>query len=160
MNIVNLWRQEIRGLLPCGFLKISREAGFLFVSDYPLRMEKAKEVHEKLAKAGFSVTVQKGMAYLDAGREKYEQAARKMPSFAAPEGKGNKHLLFLDRLLMQGKEENFALAGYVLRCTALGDEKGLLKLPLLIALQKRKKAPLSPLAGKVLLQYVNEKQEE
>lgn len=158
MNILNLWRQEIMALLPCGFLKISREPGFLFISDFPLRSAHASEVQAGLKNAGFSVQVQKGLAFMDAAPAKYARAARLLPIAAPPEREENRRLLFLARLLMQG-EEGYSLARYVLRCTALHDEAALQKLPGLIALAKRKKQPLSPLAGKILLQYLMEKEE-
>ncbi|MBQ6951180.1 MAG: hypothetical protein IJN44_06785 [Clostridia bacterium] len=158
MNIINLWRQEILALLPCGFLKISREQGFLFVSDFPLRIQDALYVQARLENAGFVVQLPKGMAFMDAGAEKYARAAAMLPLYVPKERAENRRLLFLARLLMAG-EEGYALARFVLRCTALHDEKALERLPGLIALAKRKKQPLSPLAGKILLQYLMEKEE-
>lgn len=159
MNIVNLWRQEIMALLPCGFLKISREQGFLFVSDFPLRVPEAQKVQALMESAGFTVQIRKGMAFMDAGAEKYARAAAEMPLYAPMETDENRRLLFLARLLTEG-EEGYSLARFVMRCTALHDEKALEKLPGLMALAKRKRQPLSPLAGKILLQYLMEKEEQ
>ena len=74
MHIGEKWRNEIKALLPCGFVRISRDGAFLFVSDYPKRAEAAYPIHEALTRAGFTVTVERGMAYLDGGREKYREA--------------------------------------------------------------------------------------
>lgn len=163
MHIGEKWRNEIKALLPCGFVRISRDGAFLFVSDYPKRAEAAFPIHEALTRAGFTVTVEGGMAYLDGGREKYREAD--MPLSAFPEmTEENARLLFAARLLTEKQvpfeSQPVQLIRHTLRGMMLEDEKLLLQLPGMIARQKRCKQPLAPAAGKLLLQYLQQKEEE
>lgn len=161
MNICEQWRQEIKALLPCGFLRISRDGGFLFVSDFPLHVEKPEAIIRALKGAGFTVTLREKIACLDAAEEKYAQAAAAMEMPPVCPMDRNPRLVFIARLLMGETEgECIPLIRFVMRCTALKDEKMLAKLPELLAVQKRKKEPLSPLAGKILLQYLAETEEK
>lgn len=160
MNICEQWRQEIKALLPCGFLRISREAGFLFVSDFPARVQETESVLEALNRAGYQVTFRGQTAFMDGTEEKYRQAAKEdFPAVPVREGDANSRLLYAARLMAdKGKDENFALCREVMRCTALKDDKALEKLPEQMAACLRKKEPLSALAGKVLLHYLNQKE--
>lgn len=159
MNICEQWRQEIKALFPCGFVKISREAGFLFVSDFLARAGDTDAALQALEAAGFRVVIRGQMAFLDAKAEKYAQAAgMDMPCETVAETEENRRLLYAARLLTEkGNGENFALAREVMRCTALKDDKTLEKLPEWMALCLRKKEPLSQLAGKILLQYLSQR---
>lgn len=161
MNIVEQWRQEIKALLPCGFLRISREAGFLFVTDFPARAQEKESILQALENAGFQVTVRNGMAFVDAKEAKYHQAAEtERPCVSVRETDANSRLLYAARLMMEkGRGENAGLCREVMRCTALKDEKALEKLPEQMALCLRKKEPLSALAGKILLDYLNQKED-
>lgn len=164
MHIGEKWRNEIKALLPCGFVRISREGAFLFVSDYPKRVEAAFPIHEALTRAGFTVTVEGGMAYLDGGWEKYREADR-LPLSAFPEmTEENARLLFAARLLTEMQvpfeSQPVQLIRHTLRGIMLEDEKVLMQLPGMIARQKRCKQPLAPAAGKLLLQYMQQKEEE
>lgn len=159
MHIGELWRNEIKALLPCGFVKISREGAFLFVSDYPKRTDDTEKVHAALEKAGFLVTLEKGMAYLDAAPEKYRQAWEEMKPLPLPVmTEENARLFYAARLLTEKAvsfdQQPLQLIRHVLRCTMLHDREGLGRLPGMIALQKRNKQPLSPMAGNILLQYL------
>lgn len=160
MNIAEQWRQEIKALLPCGFLRISREAGFLFVSDFPARTEERESILQALQMAGYCVIIRGQMAFMDGTEEKYRQAAEwKMPCCAVRKTDANMRLLYAARLMMEkGKDENFALCREVMRCVALKDDKALEKLPEQLALHLRKKEPLSSLAGSILLHYLNQKE--
>ena len=162
MNIFEQWRQEIKALLPCGFLRISREAGFLFASDFPAREKDHESILQALERAGFQVTLRRQMAFIDGMEEKYLQAAEEDFSCApVRETDANSRLLYAARLMMEkGKEENTALCREVMRCTALKDEKTLEKLPEQLALCLRKKEPLSLLAGKILRQYISQREEK
>lgn len=159
MNILAQWRQEIAGVLPEGFLRISREEEFLFVSDFPKRAGDAQSVCEALWKKGFRTEIRGGLAYMDGNADVYARADAALPPVMPRESTENRRLLFIARLLGQGQED-FTLARYVLRCLGLKDENGLMKLPGIIALRKRKKQPLSPLAGKILLHAIQEKEDQ
>lgn len=162
MNIAEQWRQEIKALLPCGFLRISREAGFLFVSDFPARVQETERILQALENAGFHVTLRGRMAFLDGTEEKYRKVSEtEIPGVSLRETDANSRLLYAARLLMEkGKDENFALCREVMRLTALKDDKGLEKLPEQLALFLRKNEPLSFLAGKILLQYISQREEK
>lgn len=164
MHIGEKWRNEIKALLPCGFVRISRDGAFLFVSDYPKRAEQPFAVHAALTRAGFAVTVAGGMAYLDGTREKYREAAHYFPA-ALPQMTASNARLFHAARLLTEKEVPFEaqplfLIRHTLRGILLEDEKTLAQLPAMIALQKRMKQPLSPVAGGMLLQYLQQKEEE
>lgn len=163
MHIGEKWRNEIKALLPCGFVRISRDGAFLFVSDYPKRAEAAFPIHEALTRAGFTVTVEGGTAYLDGGREKYREADMPLPVFPDMTEE-NARLLFAARLLTEKQvpfeSQPVQLIRHTLRGIMLEDEKLLLQLPGMIARQKRCKQPLAPAAGKLLLQYLQQKEEE
>lgn len=160
MNILREWQQAARGCIPAGFVKISREEEFLFVSDFLCRSSDPGAVQEALARAGFRVTIRGAVAYLDAEDALYRRAAE--GSFCPPlvaETEKNRRLLFAARLMMTGPEgEDVSLVRHVLRCTAMKDEKALEKLPEEIAVRKRKRQALSSLAGKILMQYLLEKE--
>lgn len=163
MNICEAWKNEIKALLPCGFVKISRDGAFLFVSDYPKRVETPFSVHEALTEAGFCVTVEKGMAYLDGSEQRYRAAEESVPLPPLPPmTEKNMRLMHAARLLLQeeesGEDRPLFLIRHVLRCCALKDEKGLERLHGMIAQRKREKKPLSPLAGKALLTYISEQE--
>ena len=162
MNICEQWRQEIKALFPCGFVRISRETGFLFVSDFPVRAENAGAIRQALENAGYQVTIRGQIAFIDGTEEKYRQAAAAEFSCAAvKETESNSRLLYAARLMMEkGQEENTALCREVMRLTALKDGKGLEKLPEKIALCLRKQEPLSKLAGKILLHDISQREEK
>lgn len=162
MNIAEQWRQEIKALLPCGFLRISREAGFLFVSDFPARAKEHESILRALENAGFQVTLRGRMAFVDGTEEKYRKAAEtELPGIPLRKVEADSRLLYAARLLMEkGKAENFALCREVMRLTALKDDKGLEKLPEQLALCLRKNEPLSLLAGKILRQYISQREEK
>lgn len=159
MNILALWRQEIEALLPCGFLKISRDGAFLFVSDYPLRAQDPFAVRRRVEEAGFLVLEKEGKAFLDASPARYARAAAQAQ--APPEIKTteeNRRLCFAARLLLASpvapESQSIPLIRHTLRCTALNDHAGLCRLPAMIAAHKRAHLPLAPLAGHVLLSYL------
>lgn len=161
MNICEAWKNEIKGLLPCGFVKISRDGGFLFVSDYPKRAENAFSLHRALVNAGFCVTVERGMAYLDGTLEKYRQAdAETGFPCLPPMTEENARLHHAARLLAaQGgpvQTDSLFLVRHILRCSALADDKGLSLVPGMVARMKREKAALPALAGKILDCYLSE----
>ncbi|MBQ4639865.1 MAG: hypothetical protein IJB69_05015 [Clostridia bacterium] len=162
MNICEAWKNEIRGLLPCGFVKISRDEGFLFVSDYPKRMENTLALHRALVNAGFSVTVERGMAYLDGTLEKYRQADAETDfPCPPPMTEENARLHHAAHLLAaQGgpvQTDSMFLVRHILRCSALADDKGLSLVPGMVARMKREKELLPALAGKILFCYLSKK---
>ncbi len=163
MGSVDAWKNEIRALLPRGFLRISRDSAFLFVSDYPKHLENTFALHAALAQAGFEVTVKEGVAFMDGGREKYARLVEAVPPVLQPcMTERNMHLLHLARVLMGDdvalESQDIALIRQVMRCTALRDEQGLMLLPRMMAERKRKKQPLAPVAGMLLWEYLNEKE--
>ena len=72
-----VWRQELQGLIPRGFLRRDQEEA-LFVSDYPRFGEEAA-VTANLLQAGYTVRLHKTLVYLDGGEEKYRRLIRETP---------------------------------------------------------------------------------
>lgn len=163
MHIGEQWRNEIKALLPCGFVRISRDGAFLFVSDYPKRAANPFFVHSALTRAGFTVVIEKGMAYLDGSREKYRETEALLLPHPPQITDQNARLFHAARLMTANKvpfdAQPLHLIRHTLRGILLEDEKALAQLPGMIARQKRLKRPLSPAAGMLLLQYLKQKEE-
>ena len=71
MSALDPWRQELRGMIPRGFLRRDQGDG-LFVSDYPRHGEE-EAVSGFLQDQGFSVSIRDFLAYIDAPPEYMRQ---------------------------------------------------------------------------------------
>ncbi len=74
MSAPDAWRQELRKLIPRGFLRRSQGTA-LFASDYP-RFPGAETVTASLIRAGYRVTADGAAAQIDGSEEKYRALFR------------------------------------------------------------------------------------
>ena len=79
---LNAWREELRRLIPRGFLRRDQGDG-LFVSDYPRHGEEAP-VSDALRQAGYTVGLRGSLAHVDGGLEKYCALTEGLPEMEAP----------------------------------------------------------------------------
>ncbi len=155
MNPLDAWRRELTGLIPDGFLRRDRLAAYLLVSDYPARCESPENITRALETAGYTVTLQNGLAHLDGTEEKYQSLLSSLPALPLPPlTEENAALALLaGRILRTGGEENdLPFLRFTLKCLDAGDEQALLAgLPPMIAvLQRQKKKPPLGAAGLIL----------
>lgn len=146
------WREELRRLIPRGFLR--RDQGnALFVSDYP---RFGAEAAQTLNEAGYTARIENRLAFIDAGLEKYRALAEAVPlERPAP----TDDTLFLyslaDRLLRFGgeiTEENLPLLRMTLKALDCGDLAALARtLPPACAEAQRKHIPLPAAAGRFMM---------
>ena len=160
MNPLGAWRQELRGLIPRGFLKMDRGAG-LFVSDYPRGGGEA-EITAALRAAGFCVTVQNQIARIDGTREKY---AALLGTFHAAAPLPTDETLFLyalaQRLIRARtpiREQPVHLLGWTMKCLEMDAWEELRqRLPAQIALCQRERVPLPSAAGELIWNALTER---
>jgi len=62
------FRRLLRPLIPHGFLRRDKQAGSLFISDYP-RFDQAGQVTKAIETAGFSVRLSGGLAHITPGEK-------------------------------------------------------------------------------------------
>ncbi len=163
MKILDSWRGILRPLIPRGFLR--RDQGeYLLISDYP-RHGEAEKVTQAIEKAGFTVSVENGLARLDGTWETYEALLRdwrEPPAFVPKEE--SRYLYALAKRLCRAetpwKQQPLAPLRLVLKCLDAGDWETLEdKLPPMIALLQREHRPLPSAAGILLLRSLDEKGE-
>lgn len=153
------WRQELKGLIPRGFLRRDQGPG-LFISDFP-RQGEAGPVAKALAAAGYTVKEEKGLALIDGEMEKYRALAAGLPSFHPTPADRTLFLCSLgNRLLRFGgdlTEENLPLLRLTLKTLDAGGLDALERLlPPACALAQRRHVPLPRAAGLALLGALNE----
>ena len=163
MKILDPWRGILRPLIPRGFLR--RDQGeYLLISDYP-RHGNAEEVTRAIEQAGFTVSVENGLARLDGTRETYKCLLRdcQEPPLFEPHEE-SRYLYALAKRLCRAQtpweQQPLAPLRLVLKCLDAGDWDTLEdKLPPMIALLQREHQPLPSAAGILLLRALDEKGE-
>ncbi len=154
MSPIKEWREELRRLIPRGFVRRDQGGGLL-VSDYP-RWGEAEKVTASLLRAGYTVRLDKGLAYLDGGLEKYRALAMNLPE-ARPAPTDETLTLYSlgQRLTRMGgdiTEENLPLMRLTVKYLDSGDLPGLQRLlPPACAEAQRKHIPLPIGAGQLIL---------
>ena len=146
MNPLDIWRRELNTLIPAGFLRRSRAADFLLVSDYPARCQDPEKVTAALKDAGYAVLVSGGLAMLDGAPEKYRSLMAALPDPPVPAlTEENAALVLLATRFARtgGAEADLPLLRFLLKCLDAGDEEALLTglPPRIAALQRQKKKP-------------------
>ncbi len=155
MSPLDAWRQELRALIPRGFLRRDQGEGLL-VSDYP-RLGGAKETTVTLVRAGFTVRQENGLAYVDGSLQKYQALAASLTPEAPRMTDENLFLYALGgRLLRYGGEvtaENLPLIRLPLKAIDGDDLPGLARLlPPACAEAQRKRIGLPKAAGLLIFQ--------
>ena len=164
MSPLDMWRREVRALLPRGFLRRAQEGDALFISDLPRHMENAEGVLAALAGVGFRAEEKNGLLYIDGTEEKYRALAERFPPCPPPDFDGqNAYLYSLALRLLRHSvppgEQPPALLRLTLKALDAGDESGLAReLPPLLAACQRKKKPLPTAAGQMILDYLSDKE--
>lgn len=155
MNPLAAWRSELRPLISRGFLR--RDQGdALFISDFP-RHENASAVRDAILRAGFTVSIQDGLAYLDAAPEKYRALIRALPPpvpFAPEERQWYLYSLALRLARMDAPPERQPLSPirFTLKCLEEKNFAALERhLPPLIARMQRRGETLPAAAGRLIL---------
>ena len=151
---LNAWREELRRLIPRGFLRRDQGDG-LFVSDYPRHGEEAP-VSDALRQAGYTVGLRGSLAHVDGGLEKYCALTEGLPEMEAPLSEEFFWLCSLaNHLQKTGAEitaDNLPLLRLTLKKLDEGDLPGLQRLlPPAVAEAQRKHVSPPKAAGKLVL---------
>ena len=156
MSPLTPWRDEIRFLLPGGFLRRDKGPG-LFISDFPRLGEvPAKAAEAALQAAGFRASLSGGLARIDGVLEKYRALDEATPLLAPPAQEDTLPLYALGLHIARTGGAVTAESLPLLRLTlkALDGEPLPRLYPLLapaVALCQREKIPLPAAAGKWML---------
>lgn len=155
MNPLTFWREELRHLIPRGFLRRDQGDGLL-ISDYP-RRGGAEEITAALAAADFTVRLENGLAYVDGSLQKYRALAAALTLEAPRMTDENLFLYALgNRLLRYGgevTEENLPLLRLTLKTMDGGDINALTRLlSPACAEAQRKQIGLPKAAGLLIFQ--------
>lgn len=157
MSALEIWRRQIRPMIPRGFLRRDQGEGLL-ISDFP-RFEDGEQAANRLRQAGFSVDCHGGMARIDGTKEKYQ---------ALWDGLSIGPLSLTDEILplyalgrrlevrkVPLEYQPMDLIHLTLKYLDAGDEEGLLRLlPPRIALLQRRRLSLPSLAGALILNHL------
>lgn len=159
MSPLTPWREELRRLIPQGFLRRDHGDG-LFVSDYPRHGEEAP-VSNALLAAGFAVETRGGLAYMDGGPEKYRALAAGLTDMEPTLAEEHFWLRSLAAHLQKtGAEimpENLHLLRLTLKKLDENDLPGLERLlPPAVAEAQRKHISPPKAAGQMILVALNE----
>ena len=154
MSALDAWREELRRLIPRGFLRRDQGDG-LFVSDYPRHGGEAA-VSDALREAGF--TVEKS-SFVDAPVIKVEKYCALAGSLRDTEPPLTEECFWLRSLALHlqrtGAEpcpENLSLIRLTLKALDAGDLPGLERLlPPAVAEAQRKHIPLPKAAGQLII---------
>lgn len=155
MNPLAGWREELRPLIPRGFLR--RDQGdALFISDFP-RHGESQPVEEAIRQAGFSAVIEKGLAHIDARPEKYHALIRSLPNQPLPAP--TDATLYLHSLALRlakwdvpPESQPLSPIRFVLKCLEAEDFTALSRhFPPLLARLQREKKDLPAAAGKLIL---------
>lgn len=163
MSVLDAWRNEIRPLIPQGFLRRAQGDG-LFVSDYP-RLCHAEQVTASLTAQGFCVEINEGRAFMDGDAEKYRALAaglllhplvpteQELPLYAL-----GLRLYRRDLSLLRAP---LACVHLTLKCLDAGQDALLLqRLPPQLAVLQRTHAPLPTLAGALIIDELHRRRGE
>ena len=159
MNPLAPWRDELRPLISRGFLR--RDQGdALFISDFP-RHGNTEETLFSIRQAGFIVSIENGLARIDASPEKYWEMLRALPeSPRFPLNDFNLYLYSLARRLahtdVPPERQPLSPICFVLKCLDAGNLSALSRhFPPLLARLQREKKDLPVAAGKLILAALN-----
>ena len=95
MSALDLWRSELRALIPRGFLRRDQGEG-LFLSDFPRRGVYA---FPALKAAGFDAVEIRGLARIDGSLDKYRELEAALPAFTPAPRDDTLYLFSLARRL-------------------------------------------------------------
>ena len=154
MSALDLWRRELRLIIPRVFLRRDQGDG-LFVSDYPRQGESAA-VSARLREMGFSVTVRGTTAYLDASADRYQALLNALPQTEPEPAEDALPLYALAQRLLRGgapfTPEAVSAVRLSLKMLDAGDFSGLYRaLSPLSAEAQRKRQPLPAALGRLIL---------
>ena len=163
MKILDPWRGILRPLIPRGFLRRDQGDG-LFISDYPRHGEEER-VTRAIESAGFTVSIDNGLARIDGTRDTYEALLGNCQAFAVlKSSEENSYLYALAQRLARTQtpwaQQPLAPIRLVLKCLDAEEFHTLEeKLPPMIAFLQREHQPLPAAAGILLLLALKEKGE-
>ena len=154
MSALEIWRQQIRPLIPRGFLRRDQGTGLL-ISDFP-RFPNAEEVSAALGQMDFQTEIVQGMALIDGTIEKYRQLQGGLRPLFTPADDASLPLCALGKKLIMKEVplecQPMELIRFTLKCLDAKDDEALLRLlPPRIALLQRQHLPLPSMAGALIL---------
>ena len=79
MSPLAAWRAQLRPLAAPGFLRRDQREDALFISDFP-RFGPPEQAVARNQAAGFHLTLENGLAHLDAGPERYQALLESLPA--------------------------------------------------------------------------------
>ena len=79
MSPLAAWRAQLRPLAAPGFLRRDQREDALFISDFP-RFGPPEQAVARIQAAGFHLTLENGLAHLDAGAERYRALLESLPA--------------------------------------------------------------------------------
>ena len=159
MNPLALWRDELRPLIPRGFLR-RVQGDALFISDFP-RHGEAESICDAIRQAGFTVSLLNGLAQIDAVPEKYAAMIQSLPPLT-PYSPNDANLYLyslayhLAQLDVPPMRQPIAPIRFALKCLEARDISALSRhFPPLLARLQREKEDLPAAAGKLILAALN-----
>lgn len=162
MTPLACWREELRALIPRGFVRRDQEEG-LFISDYP-RWGREETVSAALLAAGFTVCLSHSLARIDGQCAKYRALLLNLPpAEISPPREENLYLHALALRLLRAQtpleRQPIPPLRLTLKYLDAGDLGGLSqKLPPLLALLQRRGEPLPSAAGTLILNALAERE--
>ena len=155
MSALDLWRSELRALIPRGFLRRDQGEG-LFLSDFPRR---GVDAFPALKAAGFETVEIRGLARIDGSLDKYRELEAALPAFTPAPRDDTLYLFSLARRLTRfGGDitaETLPLVRMTLLCLDEKDDSFLLRrLPGDMALAQRQRLVLPRMAGQLILNFL------
>lgn len=174
INLMHDLRREINGLFEKSgpqtrppFLHRAESDDFLLCSDAPRRLLKPSCTADLIQKTGLPLTEKDGLWFLDARADDYSRLDDSLPA-AMPENPPDEsyiHVWALSRMLSEHICNAACQPLWAVRRTLKALEAGCaqihslsLSLPPQLSVLLRKKEPLPSLAGKLLAQWLNEKE--
>lgn len=160
MSALEEWRQQIRALIPRGFLRRDQGEGLL-ISDFP-RFDGREAVIAALEEAGFIVVLAGVMARIDGSTRRYLQLQERLRAFTDIPDDGALPLWALGQRLARAsvplEEQPRSALRLTLKCLDAGEEEALLRLlPPRLAVLQRQHQPLPALAGALILDHLARK---
>ncbi len=154
MSALVAWREELRRLIPRGFLRRDQGDG-LFASDYPRHGEETP-VSDALRRAGYTVDLRGSLAHVDGSVDKYRALAGSLRDAEPPPTEESFWLrslaLHLQRTGAEPCPENLYLIRLTLKALDAGDLPGLERLlPPAVAEAQQKHIPLPKAAGQLII---------
>ena len=156
MSVLDVWQQELRPLIPRGFLRRDQKGDSLFLSDF-IRFPEAEKVAARIAEKGYTIQWPDGAgpARIDLTSQRYTAFLQSLPCPApVPEDSTLYPWALAQRLIRANTPitmQNLPPACALIRLLHGGNAQALARLSALAAQGQRLRQPLPAAAGRLVL---------